>query len=88
MLARKLLLLGCCRGFLFEIPPRDRPVLGLGLLLLRLSVSLFMTGSNPERINFTDPAQPRRIKTNIYKNAQSPRRGKTIFMQGVIPKVR
>ena len=30
------LLLGCRRGLLFGIPPREQPVLGLGLLLLLL----------------------------------------------------
>jgi len=29
-------------------------------------LSLFMTGSDPERVNFTNPAQPRRVKIYIY----------------------
>jgi hypothetical protein len=50
-------------------------VLGLGLLRLRLRLpgavgqgwgegylSLFMTGSGSKRVNFTNPAQPRRVK--------------------------
>jgi hypothetical protein len=32
-------------------------------------LSLFMTGSDPKKFNFTNPAQPRRIKMNInYKH--------------------
>jgi len=55
------------------IPPREQPVLGL-LLRLRLPgavgqgagrgvyLSLFMTVSDPERVNFTNPAQSQRVK--------------------------
>jgi hypothetical protein len=76
------LLPGCRRGLLSGNPPWEQPVLGLGLLLLRLRlpgavgqgagqptggyVPLFMTGSDPERVNFTNPAQSRRVKINIY----------------------
>jgi len=48
-----------------------------------------MTGSDPERVNLTNPAQPCKLKINIYfKIPQSPRRAKTIFMRGVFSKVR
>jgi hypothetical protein len=29
-------------------------------------LSLFMTGSDPERVNFTDPAQSRRVTIYMY----------------------
>ena len=77
--------------------------LGLLLLLLLLRLRLpgtvgqgagrgvpltvYMTGSNPERVNVANLVQPRRVK--IYINIlQSSRRAKMIFMWGVIPKVR
>jgi len=74
-------------------------VLGLGLLRLRLRLpgavgqgwgegylSLFMTGSDPKRVSFTNPAQPRRVKMNVYikKYRSHPAGQKTILMRGVI----
>jgi hypothetical protein len=46
-------------------------------------LSLFMTGSDPERVNFTSPAQPRCVKIGIsLKKPQSPRRAKTNIYAG------
>ena len=53
-------------------------------------LSLFMTGSDPEKVNFTNPAQPRSVKIYILsKKCRSHPTGQiTIFMQGVVGKVR
>jgi len=71
------LLLGCRHGLLsVKIPPREQLVLGLLLLLQLLhmkllggggagGLSLFMTGSDPKRVIFTNPTQPRMVKINI-----------------------
>jgi len=49
-------------------------------------LSLFMTGSDPKRVSFTNPAQPRRVKMNVYikKYRSHPAGQKTILMRGVI----
>ena len=42
-----------------------------------------MTGSDPERVNFTNPAQPRRVKIDVYKKIpQSPHRAKNDIHAG------
>ena len=43
-------------------------------------LSLFMTGSDSERVYFTNPAQPRRIEMNIIKlTAVTPQGKKRIY---------
>jgi hypothetical protein len=44
-------------------------------------LSLFMTGSDLERVHFTDPAQSRRVKTNIpLKKAAVTPQGKERYL--------
>ena len=47
-------------------------------------LSLFMTGSDPERVNSTNPTQPCRVKIDIpkFKTPQSPRRAKNDICAG------
>jgi hypothetical protein len=50
-------------------------------------LSLFMTGSDPKMVNFTNPAQSRRVKRNKCKNTASPRRAKNDNYAKFYPKV-
>jgi hypothetical protein len=51
-------------------------------------LSLFMTDNDPERVNFTNPAQLRRFKIDIIKYRSHPAGQKTTFLRGIIGKVR
>ena len=49
-------------------------------------LSLFMIGSDPERVNFTNLAQPRRVKIDKYfKNTINPA-GQKLCLCGVLSK--